>query len=162
MPHTGNPSPQGNSPDSGPPDRLSAAPEALFVYGSLLFPEVLQVLIGRVPESTPAAAQGWRAAALPGRPYPALVRAEAITRGQLISDLGGPEWQIIDAFEDPVYELRRLDLTDSRNGWAYVCTSEDDVLPQDWDVKVFEVRDLPAYIERCKTWRERYDGRSDR
>lgn len=135
-------------------------PEALFVYGSLLFPEVLEVLIGRVPESTPASAQGWRAAALPGRPYPALVRAEAIARGRVISDLGGPEWQIIEAFEDPVYELRRLDLTDGRQGWTYVCSSEDDVLPQEWDVKAFEAHDLPAYLDRCIAWRKRYEART--
>ena len=52
---------------SGRTDRLSVAPEALFVYGSLLIPEVLQALLGRVPDRT---AGGWRVAALAGRRYP--------------------------------------------------------------------------------------------
>lgn len=33
------------SPHSGPLDRLSAEPVDLFAYGSLLFPEVLRVLL---------------------------------------------------------------------------------------------------------------------
>ena len=53
-------------------------PDALFVYGTLMFPEVLEVLLGRTPEMAPAALDGWRAAALADRVYPGLVAA---TRG---------------------------------------------------------------------------------
>jgi Gamma-glutamyl cyclotransferase, AIG2-like len=77
MPPTGNRSHPMTSLHSGQPDRLSAAPADLFIYGSLLFAEVMRVLIGRAPDSTPAALVGWCVAALPGRVYPALVRAEA-------------------------------------------------------------------------------------
>lgn len=134
------------------------APEALFAYGSLLFPEVLQALLGRVPESTPATVAGWRVAALPGRVYPALIAAEAIAKGRLLTDLTGQEWRIIDAFEDHVYDLRRLTLTDGRHGWTYVCTDESDVSPDDWDISQFERRDLTAYIERCTAWRQRHEA----
>ncbi|WP_250292550.1 gamma-glutamylcyclotransferase, partial [Frankia sp. CiP1_Cm_nod1] len=53
--------------------RPGVGPSELFVYGTLCFPEVARALLGRLPCSRPAAAAGWRAAALPGRAYPGLV-----------------------------------------------------------------------------------------
>ncbi|WP_445548822.1 gamma-glutamylcyclotransferase, partial [Frankia sp. CiP1_Cm_nod2] len=50
--------------------RPGVGPSELFVYGTLCFPEVARALLGRLPCSRPAAAAGWRAAALPGRAYP--------------------------------------------------------------------------------------------
>ncbi|MBO3752684.1 gamma-glutamylcyclotransferase [Streptosporangiaceae bacterium NEAU-GS5] len=139
-------------------DRLSVEPQALFVYGSLLFPEVLRTLIDRVPESSPAAVEGWRIAALPNRVYPVLVPAEAIAHGRLITDLNPAEWRTIDAFEDRVYELRRLNLTDSRYGWAYATEDVTSALPEDWDKEVFATRELSTYIVRCSAWRTRYEA----
>jgi gamma-glutamylcyclotransferase (GGCT)/AIG2-like uncharacterized protein YtfP len=130
----------------------------LFVYGSLLFPEVMRVLLDRVPASTPAAVAGWRVAALPGRVYPALVQAEAIAKGQLVSGLTPQEWHTLDAFEDKVYELRRLTLTDGRDGWAYVCTDHTDASPDDWDMNLFERDHLVSYLKRCATWRQRREA----
>lgn len=156
MPHTASHSPQTTSQPSGRKDRLSADPEALFVYGSLQFPEVLQALLGRVPDRTPATAKGWRVAALPDRVYPGLVRGEGIANGLLITGLTRDEWRIIDAFEDEVYELRRLDLTDDQHGWTYVCDDETAATPEDWSAEHFTTRHLATYIERCATWRQRY------
>ena len=131
----------------------------LFVYGSLLFPEVMRVLLGRVPDSTPATVAGWRVAALPGRVYPCLVPAEALARGQVVSGLKPAEWRTLDAFEDTVYDLRRLTLTDGRDAWAYVCTSPSDALPHDWDFQTFERDHLTDYLKRCSAWRQRYESR---
>jgi gamma-glutamylcyclotransferase (GGCT)/AIG2-like uncharacterized protein YtfP len=130
----------------------------LFVYGSLLFPEVMRVLIGRVPATTPAALAGWRIAALPGRVYPALVPAEALAKGQLVIDLTPKEWQTLDAFEDPVYDLRRLTLTDGRDAWAYVCPDHTDASPHDWDIHTFERDHLTDYLKRCASWRQRHES----
>jgi gamma-glutamylcyclotransferase (GGCT)/AIG2-like uncharacterized protein YtfP len=134
----------------------------LFVYGSLLFPEVMRVLLGRVPNTTPATLAGWRVAALPGRVYPALVRAEALARGQLVTDLTPKEWQTLDAFEDTVYDLRRLTLTDGRDAWAYVCADHSDALPHDWDIHTFERDHLTDYLKRCGTWRQRHESQADK
>lgn len=41
---------------AGLKDRLSGDLAALFIYGSLLFPEVLRALLGRVPARVPATA----------------------------------------------------------------------------------------------------------
>src|SRR5215469_13519931 len=86
-------------PPPGDLTRLAAEPARLFVYGTLAFPEVMQVLLGRVPDSTGASAAGWRVAALPDQARAVMVSAEAIAHGCLISDLSKAEWQLIDAFE---------------------------------------------------------------
>ncbi len=131
----------------------------LFVYGSLLFPEVMRVLLGRVPDSTPATVAGWRVAALPGRVYPCLVPAEALAKGQLMKGLKPTEWRTLDAFEDTVYDLRRLTLTDGRDAWAYICPDPANALP-DWDIHIFERDHLTDYLKRCAAWRQRYESRT--
>ncbi|GAA2134642.1 hypothetical protein GCM10009727_28540 [Actinomadura napierensis] len=157
MPHTEPRSPRPTSPTSGRPDRLSVAPEALFVYGSLQFPEVLFALIDRVPDHEPAAAEGWRVATLPGRVYPGLVPGDTTAQGYLLTGLTSDEWRVLDAFEDPVYELVRVDLGDGRHGWTYACNDGADVGPDDWSADDFEAQHLPAYVERCAAWRRRYE-----
>ncbi|WP_285494346.1 gamma-glutamylcyclotransferase family protein [Actinomadura sp. NBRC 104425] len=132
-------------------------PEALFVYGSLQFPEVLFALIDRVPDHNPAAAAGWRVATLPGEVYPGLVPGESIARGYLLTGLTADEWQLLDAFENPLYDLKRLDLVDGRHGWAYVCNPTAEVGDDDWSAERFQAQHLPAYIERCAAWRRRYE-----
>ena len=59
-------------------DRMAGGPAALFAYGTLRFDEVLAVLLDRLPCRSTAAAAGWRVAALAGRVYPGLVRADAV------------------------------------------------------------------------------------
>lgn len=144
------------------PDRLPAAdPQALFAYGTLMLPEVLRVLLGRTPASGPASIAGWRVAALPERVYPALVPGEAIAKGQIITDLTPPEWRLLDAFEDDVYELRRLTLTDGRHAWAYICADPTAASPEDWDIDTFERDHLAAYLKRCAAWRRHYGAGSN-
>ncbi|TYC18764.1 gamma-glutamylcyclotransferase [Actinomadura syzygii] len=158
MPHTEPRSPQLNSRPSGQQDRLSVDPEALFVYGSLQFPEVLFALIDRVPDHEPAAAKGWRVATLPERVYPGLIPADDTALGHLLTGLTPDEWRVLDAFEDPVYELVRIDLVDGRHGWTYACATATDVGPDDWSAEAFEAEHLPAYVERCAAWRRRHEA----
>jgi gamma-glutamylcyclotransferase (GGCT)/AIG2-like uncharacterized protein YtfP len=157
MPHTETRLPPKDSRHSGQQDRLSVGPEILFVYGSLLFPEVLTALLNRVPAHEPAEADGWRVAALPNRVYPGLVSGHGSTSGLLLTDLTAEEWRIVDAFEDPLYELRQLKLAHDGLGWTYVCNPEAEVLTDDWDPDVFAARDLATYVGRCAAWRRNYD-----
>jgi gamma-glutamylcyclotransferase (GGCT)/AIG2-like uncharacterized protein YtfP len=129
-------------------DRLAAAPDHLFVYGTLQFPAVLQALLSRIPASTPASAEGWRAAALERRVYPGLVPANETATGLLLTDLSVSEWCILDDFEDDRYDLRRLPLSDGRYGWAYVWPGAE-VLMENWSAEDFAARHLAAYAARC-------------
>ena len=71
----------------------------LFVYGTLQFPEVLRVLLGRTPDSSPVALKGWRAAALVRRTYPGLVPGNATVPGMLLTGLRAEELEVLDEYE---------------------------------------------------------------
>lgn len=128
----------------------------LFVYGSLQFPEVLRSLLGRVPQHEPDSAPGWRAAAVPGEVYPALVPGEGTVPGLALADLGRRDWEITDAFEGSFYELRRITLTSGRSEWAYVCAQPGRVGPDDWDPHWFAQQHLIEYGRDCADWRHEF------
>jgi gamma-glutamylcyclotransferase (GGCT)/AIG2-like uncharacterized protein YtfP len=135
------------------PDGAGAEERALFVYGTLMFPEVLRALLGRVPESVPAAVAGWRAARLPGHVYPVLVPAGAGTaRGLLLTGLTAAEWRVLDEYEGPMYDLRPVALTDGRRGWAYVGADPAAASAEDWDADRFAAEHLSAYLGQCTGW----------
>jgi AIG2-like family. len=139
------------------PHRLPEVPAALFAYGTLRFPDVLEALLGRIPEHSPGIVEGWRVAALDGRVYPVLVPGEGAAGGMLISGLTAGEWRVIDAYEDDFYTLERLTLVDGRQGWAYLTRDGTAALPLDWSPGDFTTRHLSAFAGRCREWRSTYD-----
>jgi gamma-glutamylcyclotransferase (GGCT)/AIG2-like uncharacterized protein YtfP len=136
-----------------PPDRLAGAPEALFAYGTLQFPDVLRALIGRMPEHTPTAADGWRIAALPGRDYPGLVPGATQADGLLITGLTAAEWRILDAFEDDWYELRELSLIGGGTAWCYTCPPGYQVAEENWTASDFAQAHLEVFVHASAAWR---------
>jgi gamma-glutamylcyclotransferase (GGCT)/AIG2-like uncharacterized protein YtfP len=131
-------------------------PDALFVYGTLMFPEVLEVLLGRTPTMAPAALDGWRAAALTDRVYPGLVVAGPglAAAGRVLLGLDERERAVLDAFEeDEVYERRPVVLADGREATTYVWIDDAAVLDHDWDPGLFVTEHLPTYVARWSTWR---------
>lgn len=134
--------------------RLSGSDHALFVYGTLQFPEVLTALLGRVPSLEPAELAGWRAAALPRRLYPGLVAAaHGRARGAVLTGLSATEWRILDAFEDDEYDLRQVRL-EGRNApvWTYVWTVAAD--SADWERDRFAAEHLARFAVRSARWRQ--------
>jgi gamma-glutamylcyclotransferase (GGCT)/AIG2-like uncharacterized protein YtfP len=120
---------------SDPPARLLAGPvfgagragaalarrAPLFVYGTLLFDEITEALLGRALARRPATVPGWRVAALIGVTYPALVaRAGAGATGELLTDLSADETRILDAYEGSYYGLALLAAADATPVWTYV------------------------------------------
>lgn len=152
------------SGSAGRADRMAAGPAALFAYGTLRFPEVLAVLLDRVPAHTTGTAAGWRAAALAGRVYPGLVRAEGEVTGMLITGLTPDELRLLDEYEAGPYELELLTLNDGREGWAYAWTDRVVVLPDDWSPTVFAGLHLADFAAKCRAWRDGYEaaGRTGR
>jgi gamma-glutamylcyclotransferase (GGCT)/AIG2-like uncharacterized protein YtfP len=138
---------------------VSADPAPLFVYGSLLFPEVVRALIDRDPARSPATVCGWRVVSLPGRTYPGLARSPVATAdGELLTDLGPTEWHTLDAFEADVYTLDRVDLVDGGHAWAYACADRADVFPAcPWQLDDFARDHLTGYLDRCARWRHHYN-----
>jgi len=123
---------------------------SLFTYGTLLFPEVLRTLIGRVPQSQIASIGGWRVATLRGRTYPGLIAAPGgIAHGRLLAGLSVDEWCILDNFEDRRYELRQIVLSAGQDSLAYVWVDDVEVCSNIWDIQGFALTHLGAYVERC-------------
>lgn len=117
----------------------------LFVYGTLRYPEVLRVLLGRVPLLSPAVVKGWRVRALPGVVYPGLVHDPSATaEGFLMSGLTGRERHVIDVYEGGLYETVALTLEDGRKADAYVWPGPTEAF--DWDPERFEADELAAYL----------------
>ncbi|MFC5730162.1 MULTISPECIES: gamma-glutamylcyclotransferase family protein [Nocardioides] len=134
---------------------LSSPPEPLFTYGTLMFPEVLQALLGRVPVSVEASVEGWRAVAIPDVSYPALVPGPGVARGRVLLDLRREDWPILDAYENTIYDLRPLDVTPTEHrAVAYVCPTSDGLTDVDWDRERFAAEELADFAPRCARWRE--------
>ncbi|WP_406279865.1 gamma-glutamylcyclotransferase [Nocardia sp. NBC_00881] len=125
---------------------------ALFAYGTLQFPEVLTVLLGRVPSLEPAELTGWRAAVLPRRVYPGLVLASGeLTPGAVLAGLSAAEWMILDAFEDDEYDLRRVRVGDRVEPvWTYVWTAATD--SAEWRRDRFAADHLAVFASRSARW----------
>jgi gamma-glutamylcyclotransferase (GGCT)/AIG2-like uncharacterized protein YtfP len=128
----------------------------LFVYGSLRFPGVLRALLGRIPPHEPDSAPGWRAAAVPGEVYPALVAGDEDVPGLALDGLGPRDWEIVDSFEGPFYDLRAVELSSGRTEWAYVCAHPRAVRPDDWDPDWFAREHLGEYERDCADWRHEF------
>jgi len=143
---------------------MAGGPAALFAYGTLRFDEVLAVLLDRVPCRSTVAVAGWRAAALAGRVYPGLVRADAEVIGMLITGLTPGELRLIDEYESGPYELELLTLSDGRQGWTYAWTDQAVVLPHDWSPGEFAALHLADFAGKCRAWRDGYEaaGRTGR
>jgi gamma-glutamylcyclotransferase (GGCT)/AIG2-like uncharacterized protein YtfP len=79
----------------------------LFLYGTLLRPELLARFAGRLPRLTPADLPGWRRVCLRGTRYPTLRRARASVRGATV-DVGATALRRLDAYEGVRYRRVRL------------------------------------------------------
>ena len=130
------------------------------MYGSLQFPDVLRVLIGRVPDMVPAMAAGWRVTALADVDYPGLVSGDDSAVGHLLADLSWEEWKILDAFENPLYDLTFL-ATSAADAWAYTCPATSTApIAGGWTMGNFADRHLAEYLVRCARWLSAYEERT--
>ena len=85
---------------------------ALFAYGTLLFPPVLRVIAGSVPRSIPATLDGFARRRVAGELFPAIVEAPGErVDGVLYLGLDDRAWRRLDAFEGDLYERRSVVVT---------------------------------------------------
>lgn len=99
---------------------------------------------------------------MPPAVYPVLVVAEeAEAPGLLIEDLSDEEWVVIDAFEDPMYELYSVQTTIAQTAWVYAGINPPPIQGS-WDKGGFVQAHLPAYAARCAAWAERFRASTSR
>ncbi|XP_008798165.1 AIG2-like protein D [Phoenix dactylifera] len=113
---------------------------SVFVYGSLLADEVVQVLLKRVPSSSPAVLHHHHRFSIKGRVYPAILPVEnKKVAGKVLLGITDRELDVLDTFEDVEYERRAVevslaDTAEKLLADTYVWGDNDDPnLHGDWD-----------------------------
>lgn len=95
----------------------------LFVYGTLMYPELYRKLTGEEPDYTPAELRHYSVRKLNERPYPGLVRRiGGRSVGLLIRNVTAEAMERLNAYEGDEYELIEVTVkcgTEQFNASAY-------------------------------------------
>ena len=124
--------------------------QPLFVYGTLLFDEIVRSLIGRTPAFRPATALGYEARMLRGVSYPGLVAVQGgRTEGLVFDDLSLTEWVALDEYEDDFYTVTEIEVLMegglSASALAYLVEGSM-ATPMIWTPAWFRSRHLSAFL----------------
>ena len=126
----------------------------LFTYGTLMFPEVMSVLIERELETAPAKLSGYSRQGITGKVYPGIVRRDGSSvDGVLYLSLDPVSLAILDAFEDSLYQREELVVESSGKrvtAIAYVVTTEAQGMlsGESWNPDIFVTQSLATYLAR--------------
>ena len=114
----------------------------LFAYGTLLYPQCIRGLLGRVPDSQAARLTGYVAKTVCAENYPGLlIRHRTTTRGRLYARLTPGELRKLDSYEGKDYRRVRLSVMTDDNrrsiAWVYVTrpAAQRRVTRQNWPIK---------------------------
>jgi gamma-glutamylcyclotransferase (GGCT)/AIG2-like uncharacterized protein YtfP len=133
---------------------ISSASSSLFVYGTLMSPQVLRVLIGRLPEMIdPATLKGYRRYPVKDQSYPGMVSgsAEDYVTGIILHELTESDLQVLDWFEGDEYTRRSVQvqcgptiLTTQTYAWSNPVSDLDTRM--DWSYETFCDSLLESYL----------------
>ena len=128
----------------------------LFAYGTLAFPAVVEALLERRLHARPARLEGFSRRRLRDRVYPGIVALPgAATQGVVIEGLGPRDLKRLDAFEGPLYERRRVEVTGPGSvrlpAETYVIAEARRALAtsEPWSRERFERHHLAAWVRHC-------------
>lgn len=135
--------------------------DALFAYGTLQIPEVMEAVAGRVLSWVEAEAPGFARFRFTDRIYPGMVaRVGARTRGRIYPALNHQVWELLDRFEDPIYRRDLIEVYRSDGSktlaHAYVLPAEQQHLlsSEIWQMDWFVQTHLEGYVSRCRLFYE--------
>ena len=112
----------------------------LFVYGTLMWPEVVQAILGRAVAAEDALLKGFKRCRMKGVLYPGLKRDQASSvKGKLLRGLTDEDFQRLDKFEGDEYE-RISSKVQTRHGLveAYVYLTKEEFLDSLEDIPWYE------------------------
>lgn len=140
-----------------------SADSTTFVYGTLLYPENLRVLLGRVPPIVPAEVSGFARFSIADEQYPGVIRAgpESSVRGALLTGLSADEMDLLDAFEGDEYERVVVEATPVAGGdpaktGVYLFKRTEALTQAPWDPEAFRGAHLEEWTSSCVAWKEEY------
>ena len=124
-----------------------------FVYGTLLLPEVMQVVVGRVPPSEQATLGGHVRSCLYNACYPAVVPGRGLVQGRLYEGLRAAEVSRLDAYEGSEYRraraLGRLADGRCRPGHVYLLRAPfwHRLTGEPWDAEEFRTLHASRFLQ---------------
>ncbi|VAI55194.1 unnamed protein product [Triticum turgidum subsp. durum] len=148
-----------------PPAPAAAAAHSVFVYGTLMAEEVVRVLLGRVPPSSPALLPNQyvrpQRLSIRGRVYPAILPVDGSkVPGKVWKGITDRELDVLDIFEDEQYvrETVGISLTDSADtmiAYTYIWGNVDDPdLYGEWDFDEWKKVHLKDYFTMTQDFKE--------
>ncbi len=119
----------------------------LFVYGSLLFPELIEKLTGEKFSLIPAVLHGFRRFAVKGSDYPAIVPEEnSKVTGMLVMDVDAKSMKMLAYFEGDEYRKEDVVVVSENkkfNATSFVWNEDLKLLEKyDWDFQKFKKHSL--------------------
>lgn len=127
---------------------------SLFVYGTLMFPEVTEAVTGWKFPQISAKAVGFRRYSLVGRDYPGMVSSsEGSVTGQFITGITRQAMILLDTFEGSEY-IRTPVTAILGSGrqvetFSYLWNGKaEDILPAEWDEIDFKTNKLNNFVKR--------------
>lgn len=103
----------------------------LFVYGTLMFPEVRRRVAAREFRWTTATLAGYRRGRVRGEVFPAIAAAspQDVVRGEILFDVSRAELALFDAYEADFYVRRTVEVVVE----AGLALCEAYVVPERWE-----------------------------
>uniref|UniRef100_A0A0D3F0J6 Putative gamma-glutamylcyclotransferase n=1 Tax=Oryza barthii TaxID=65489 RepID=A0A0D3F0J6_9ORYZ len=139
----------------------AAASHRVFVYGTLMAEEVVRVLIGRSPSSSPAVLPNYQRFSIKRRVYPAILPVDGKeVSGKVFKGITDRELNVLDIFEDEEYVKRTVEisLTDTSEkllAYAYIWGNQDDPdLYGEWDFEEWKRVHLEDYVKMTQEFME--------
>ncbi len=137
--------------------------EDVFAYGTLMLPEIVRALLERVPEGESARIAGYIRHPIRGEAYPGVIaQPGSAVDGVLWHGLRADEMALLDAWEGPYYERRRIAVHPRSaldggplSAWAWVVLDEQAGVFEtgDWSAPAFREQKAALWIESCRDFR---------
>ena len=123
----------------------------VFVYGTLLFPEILEGLTGRSFSMQQAELLNFKRLRVAQGDYPAIIAAEGESvSGKLVLNVDARSMEMLRFYEGDDYDCRKLEVklkTQTVAAQVFAWNKEPDLLTvPDWNLKNFEQYFLQDYI----------------
>lgn len=133
--------------------------EFLFAYGTLIFGEITEGVVGFSPEGLAAVLHGFRRFRLRGELYPAIVPAqEGRVEGIVYRGIGEAAWRRLDRFEGEIYERQVVQVVLTSGevlpARTYILRPQftDLLEPAEWDPASFAQRDMTRFQRHFRGW----------
>ena len=137
--------------------------DALFAYGTLAFPEVMEAVLGAVLPNEPARVEGWARYRVRGEHYPGIVaNLGAATPGTLYTACTPSAMRILDDFEGDLYDRVELVVEPKgdapRHAHAYVIPAgrATRLTRDSWSPESFRESHLETFLVRCHQFRRSF------